>query len=227
MNHHLDSIDQEMLRISIEMRDTLEGPRMGDFVLFPNGELERFSYDWGNDIQTSPGGSFFLGKAGHASLSCGGLHPPVSKQSLEITSAALPGAFWFFHHGTAGAGRGVECEAPCRVYKSSAAYQGYLGKDFRSAVNDRLKALLHAQFEPSESNQCVVNASAFHSMLGHVADGTRVKFQSGDELTVRSAIRGWKLVDEKSGKCMGPFDGAMELTAAIVRHDAASACVAA
>ena len=149
MNNHLDHVDQLILRTSIKMREKLEGPRMGDFVLFPNGVIERFSHDWGDDIQTSPGGSFYLTKSGCASLSCGGLNPAVPKQSLELTSATLPGAFWFFHHGIAGAGRAVQCEAPCRIFKSSAAYQGFLGKDFRSPLSESLMAQLREQMETS------------------------------------------------------------------------------
>lgn len=50
-----------------------------------------------------------------------------------------------------------------------------------------------------------------------------MKFQSGEELTVKSAMRGWKLRNETSGEELGPFDGAMELTAAIVRRDQSAA----
>jgi len=69
----------------------------------------------------------------------------------------------------------------------------------------------------------LVLATGFHPMKGHVAEGTRVKFQSGEELTVKSAMRGWKLRNETSGEELGPFDGAMELTAAIVRRDQSAA----
>lgn len=68
----------------------------------------------------------------------------------------------------------------------------------------------------------LVLAAGFHPMRGHVADGTRVKFQSGEEFTVRSTMRGWKLLNETTRSELGPFDGAQELTAAIVRHDHSS-----
>ena len=83
----------------------------------------------------------------------------------------------------------------------------------------QITALLNQQYLYNK----VVNASEFHPMRGHVEDSTRVRFQSGEELTVRSAMRGWMLVDAERAISMGPFDGAQELTRAIVQHDSATA----
>lgn len=86
----LDHIDQQILDAAVALRDQIEGPRIGDFVLFPTGQLERFSHDWGDGgIQTSPGGSFFLSRSGHGSLSCGGLNPCIPAESLAIAPAVL------------------------------------------------------------------------------------------------------------------------------------------
>lgn len=82
-------------------------------------------------------------------------------------------------------------------------------------------------FKENDMQDQIVKAEFFLPMRGHVADGTRVLFQSGEELTVRNSMRGWKLVNEKSGTCLGPFDGALELTSAIVRYDATSSCACA
>lgn len=65
----------------------------------------------------------------------------------------------------------------------------------------------------------LVEASQFHSMRGHVAEGVRVRFSSGEELNVRSAMRGWNLESDDGKVHLGPFDGAMALTAAIVLRD--------
>jgi len=137
--NQLDHIDQEIMNAAVALRDQLTGPRMGDFVLFPTGQLERFSHDWGAGIQTSPGGSFHLSRNGHGSLSCGGLNPCIPADSLAIAPAVLPGQFWFFHRGVPGAGRAVYCEAPCRVFTTNAPYQGFLGSDFQSALLQQLK----------------------------------------------------------------------------------------
>ena len=73
----------------------------------------------------------------------------------------------------------------------------------------------------------LVRAQDFHPMRGHVAEGTRVQFESGEELTVRNAMRGWLLVNDKTGVTFGPFDGALELTTAVVRYDVTCSCACA
>ena len=146
---NLDSIDQSYLEKAALLRSQIQGPDIGDYILFPTGELERLSHDWGDGYQTSPGGSFFLYANGHSSLSCGGLNPLVPTDSIEeITGAALQGSFWFFHHGSAGAGRGVYVDSACRVFKTSSPYTGFLGKDFQNPELEPLKAQLQAQMYP-------------------------------------------------------------------------------
>jgi hypothetical protein len=137
----LDLTDIAILFRRVAAREATDGPRLGDYVLFPGGQLERFSHDWGDSIQTAPGGSFFIYRSGEAEFS-GGLNPSIPVDKLELTEATLPGSFWFFHHDEPGAGRGVNCTIDCRVYKTSAPYQGFLGKDFQSAEIDALKGEL-------------------------------------------------------------------------------------
>jgi hypothetical protein len=84
--------------------------------------------------------------------------------------------------------------------------------------------VLEGLSEPDESLDEVaptvlVDASSFHSMRGHVAEGTRVRFSSGEELTVRSAMRGWNLESDDGKVSLGPFDGAMALTSAVVQRE--------
>ena len=137
----LDEKDQELLDARIKSRDSIDGPRIGDYILFPTGEIERLSYDWGDGMQTAPGGSFYLHK--QASFSSGGLNPITPKAQMKETDAILPGDFWFFHHDQAGASRGVYFEAPCRVFLTDAMYNGFLGKDFQSEqVPERIKKLM-------------------------------------------------------------------------------------
>lgn len=142
-NIYLDEIDQEILAKRVACREQINAPRIGDFVLFPTGELERFSHNWGDALQTSPSGSFYLQGDGEGSLSCGGLNPSTPRNELKLTNASLPGSFWFFHHNSAGAGRGVYFKILCRVYSTSAKYDGFLGQDFQSAEADALKKQLN------------------------------------------------------------------------------------
>lgn len=143
---NLDPIDQTYLDKASALRLQIKGLAIGDYVLFPTGELERFSHDWGDDIQTSPGGSFYLLEDGRGSLSAGGLNPTIPASSVEqIPGVTLMGRFWFFHHAIAGAGRGVYVDCVCRVFTTSASYRGFLGKSFQNSQIEDLKAQLEAK----------------------------------------------------------------------------------
>jgi len=123
---YLDEIDRAILKKIMVLRQNIQRPRCGDFLRFPTGELERLSHDWGDGYQTSPSGSFYLSPSGNGSFS-GGLNPSTPYDKFELTSEILPGKFWFFHHGFPGAGRGVYFSIPCRVYRTTAPYTGFLG----------------------------------------------------------------------------------------------------
>lgn len=142
----LDPIDQSYLDKAAALRVQIQGPDIGDYVLFPTGELERFSHDWGDGFQTSPGGSFYLLADGRASFSSGSLNPTVMNDSIEdVPGVTLMGRFWFFHHARAGAGRGVYVDCVCRVFKTTSSYKGFLGKVFQNPISADLKAQLEAQ----------------------------------------------------------------------------------
>lgn len=129
--HVFDEIDQSILDRIMVAREQIHGPRIGDFVRFVTGELERFSHDYGDQLQTSPvwAGSFFLHDNGEMGFS-GSLNPSIPKDSLTLTNEVMNGRSWFFHHGWPGAGRGVDFQVPNRVYATSAPYQGYITRSF-------------------------------------------------------------------------------------------------
>lgn len=93
-------------------------PLIGDIVLWPNGKKRRISHKLDDSYQSSfwASGSFFAFKSGHASFS-GGLQPPVFAEFLVKTNEIEQASFWFFSHNRSGAGRGVQCELPCRVWR--------------------------------------------------------------------------------------------------------------
>lgn len=132
MEVKFDEIDQALLDERIAARHSFDEPLNGDFVIFESGEVERFShiYDDG-DAQTSPlwAGSFYLCASGVASFS-GSLNPSILRSTVSSTDEKRDGRFWFFHHDQAGAGRGVQCTVPCRVWRTSAPYNGYLTERF-------------------------------------------------------------------------------------------------
>ena len=129
-NFQFDGIDKAHLEVCVAARDAILRPRIGDFVRFPTGEVERFSHDWEEDFQTSPlwAGSFYLSACGNASFS-GSLHPAIPLSSLTLAEERMEGKFWFFHHNSAGAGRGVSFSIPCRTYTTTAKYKGYLTRE--------------------------------------------------------------------------------------------------
>jgi len=143
-NNKLDLPDQKILALRVAARSALQGPVVGDYVLFESGQLERFSHDWGDGLQTSSGGSFYLCATGVASLS-GPLNPFIPLKTITPSEATLLGSFWFFHHDIAGAHRGVFFDIPCRVFLTTAKYEGYLPATFKEPDYLALKAELHRQ----------------------------------------------------------------------------------
>jgi hypothetical protein len=112
---NLDEVDQAILARRLAEREHVTAPRIGDFVRFSD-RLERISHDWGDSVQTSESGSFYLGDGGYTSFS-GGLNPSFPKQRLIETGEILEGSFWFFHRNFWTAHNGVDVTAPCRVYE--------------------------------------------------------------------------------------------------------------
>ena len=127
MTFEFDAKDQTIADIRRAHRDRIEGPRLGDYVRFKTGQVERFSNRLTSSLQTSPEkyGSYYLSDSGNTQFS-GSLNPPIPLESLSLTEDSLSGEFWFFHHGEVGAHRGVRFTLPCRVYETSADYAGFL-----------------------------------------------------------------------------------------------------
>jgi hypothetical protein len=123
MRPEFDAIDADLLAVREQEYNQVVGPRVGDFLRVANGML-RFTHDWGDGIQTTVGrnhpcsgdASFYLSRDGYVSFS-GSLDPTISKATLRDTGETLKGSFWFFHHDHPGAGCGVYCEMPCRVFE--------------------------------------------------------------------------------------------------------------
>lgn len=117
MNPKFDDRDQAILDERIAKYDSITDPRVGDFVVFADGVTRRISYLWGDSVQTSDGGGYYLG-AGYISMS-GGLHPGVPPETLTLTDEKKDGSVWFFHHDWWTADNGVYTTMPFRVYTCS------------------------------------------------------------------------------------------------------------
>ena len=117
---NLDERNTAILERRSAMYDRRSGPRVGDYVIMPGGQRERFTYDWHDGtMQTGNGGSWYIGELadGHAYVSfSGALNPSIAVSQLHDTGETAPGSFWFFDRDIWGAGRGVDVKIPCRVY---------------------------------------------------------------------------------------------------------------
>ncbi|MEH2525842.1 MULTISPECIES: hypothetical protein [unclassified Bradyrhizobium] len=114
----LDQRDQNILAARVTAWEGVQGPRVGDYVIMPDGEYRRFTHDWGADIQTTckgASGSFYFG-TGYMDYS-GGLDPALLKSRLVPTDEIKPGPVWFFHHNERRAHNGVYALVDCRVYR--------------------------------------------------------------------------------------------------------------
>lgn len=106
--------NQEIFDSRKRKYDMIKGARVGDYLQYKD-VLVRFSYDHGESLQTSEGGSFYLGK-GYLSYS-GGLNSGIDRDKLEDTGVTKKGVVWFFDKDIWGAGRGVNFEMEFRVFK--------------------------------------------------------------------------------------------------------------
>lgn len=113
-----DGRDHVIARDRLTVWSRKPGPRVGDFVVMPDGTRERFAYEWPKGIQTTDdeNASFYLGY-GYVSMSGALLNPTIPKEKLQPTSETKEGVFWFFHHDLPGYARGVGARTPCRVYR--------------------------------------------------------------------------------------------------------------
>ena len=116
-NAHLDERNTAILAETRAAWEARTGrPRVGDFVILPNGIVRRCSAAWDDGMQTSDGGSYYIGRSGLASMS-GALYGVQLWEYFKDTGETRPGKFWFFSHNLPSAGRGVDVLIPCRVYR--------------------------------------------------------------------------------------------------------------
>lgn len=90
-------------------------PRIGDYIIMPDGSYQRASHVWPDGAQTSEGGSYYLG-CGFVGMS-GGLNPTIPFSQIKPTGETKTGTFWTFHHDDMRADNGIGIKAVCRVFK--------------------------------------------------------------------------------------------------------------
>jgi len=116
-----DPVDVELLTERQRLRDMIEGPVVGDWVVFADGVIRRIGSYWELDqpvVQTANGGSWHLNQYGTASFG-GGLCSGVPVSTLTDTTTTRPALFWFFHRAFQAAHNAVYCTAAVRVWSCS------------------------------------------------------------------------------------------------------------
>jgi hypothetical protein len=115
-NSHLDDENKVIAaRIAAAYGAKQDRPRVGDFIRIPGRGLHRFCFAHEFGMQTTPGGSFYVGTCGGVDYS-GSLDRCKLYERFKPTGETIKGRFWFFSHNRPGAGRGVDIFLDCRVY---------------------------------------------------------------------------------------------------------------
>ena len=115
-----DARDAALRDERLAVWNAVQGPRVGDWVIMPDGAELRFTHDWGDEIQTTcrhlrQDASFYF--YGDCMSFSGSLDPAIPKADLVDTGETRNGRTWFFHHNEARAYNGVHFEVPCRVFR--------------------------------------------------------------------------------------------------------------
>lgn len=119
-----DERDAAILARRAIARDAIQGHRVGDFIVFADGTVGRFTHSYGDAIQTTVrggqfgDGSFYLCESGGLSYS-GALDPAIPIGRLQDTGESRHGSVWFFHRDWHCAHNAVQAEIPCRVYRET------------------------------------------------------------------------------------------------------------
>ncbi len=116
----LDNQDRAIIATRMDSLNRMPGFRVGDFVIFAGGVTRHISYIWEDavpGVQTSDGGSFFLGE-GWVSFS-GSLYVCVPGDTLTDTGETRKGSVWIAHHNYLCAGSSVTSYEDFRVFRCS------------------------------------------------------------------------------------------------------------
>jgi hypothetical protein len=132
INHNpISETNLKILKERFERFEKRTGPRIGDYLILPNGCKRRFTHDWGAEIQITLWGicgSFYLSHGGGVSFS-GGLDSGLSVEKMVKTEEVQMGKFWFFANNEVRAHNSIDVLMPCAVWQ-------YTDEDY-------LKILIH------------------------------------------------------------------------------------
>ena len=89
MRPQFDERDRAILEARSNAFHQHTTPQVGDFVIFADGTERRISHNWGDEVQTSDDGSFYLGD-GYMSFA-GSLYTsiPIILEKLSLDTAGF------------------------------------------------------------------------------------------------------------------------------------------
>lgn len=109
------TLNQEIIRSRSTLYDSLEGPRIGDYIKLPNDQFYRIT-NFNRNNQFGIGtGSYFLGE-GHLSFS-GTANDWLTVSDIKLTAEQKAGSSWIFDQNKVRAGGRVDFQIPFRVYE--------------------------------------------------------------------------------------------------------------
>ena len=110
-----DAVNVQILADRQAKLDARPGIRVGDFVL-DGDKVLRVAHHWGDSIQLSTGGSFYLTELGGCSMS-GGLDPGIPVERFSATDERREGSVWFFSRNMSMAHNGYYTKAVFKVWR--------------------------------------------------------------------------------------------------------------
>jgi len=112
-----DNKDDSIASTRLFLFNKFDGPRIGDFIVYADGVINRICYHHGDRVQTTGAhnGRYYIGHRGVPEYS-GGLDPSIPTAELLNSGQTRLGVFWFFHHNISRAHYGISFETPCRVF---------------------------------------------------------------------------------------------------------------
>ena len=121
LNRELKELEnnERLFKERSESYSKLTGVKVGDYVLFSDGNYELVSHVYSDgELQTSFCGSFYVFESGVCEFS-GGLNRAILESSLSLTDEMKENTCWIFDQDISGAGRAVYFSMPRRVWKST------------------------------------------------------------------------------------------------------------
>jgi hypothetical protein len=173
--------NETILKQRMERYNKIKGAKVGEFLKYKKWYV-RFSEDLGDSLQTSEGGSFYLGN-GYMSFS-GSLNHGIDKDKIELTPERRMGSVWFFDEDIAGAGRGKYFQVKLRVFKIKKGVKvdpyDILGRELLPEYKGETVCLYNGnnkRYTQQLPKLCILTKEINDTALKHIEKNTGLKFE--------------------------------------------------